>query len=264
MRFKSFDDTVRDICLYLGDLDASKKYIPVSRYLVQVINELNISLFKTIKSTTITVNSNMTADLPNDLITLMKVGVCCEDGRLRLLGQDNKLCMNVVDEGTYNCCDCGESSDDMTVEPKSCCSKCTFHNFTYPSEFADNPFYRGYTALYGYTPKMFRNGRYRMDYEYNRILLSDGYDVEIGGDLIIEYKSSLGDDKYNLIPMELYAVILHRVCQYYYASKQPNQSRNEERLFKIEYKQAKRILNKFTLDDVVAAFRSAYKSSPKR
>lgn len=277
MRFQSFDHTVRDICAYLGDDTAKTLYVKVSRFLRLAVEELNLYLFvKNVKSVFLTVGDNMTIDLPDDLQTLSKVAVCCKDGRLRFIGQDNHLCPP-KDQPLFECCDCSKGvppekiDDDVAVkEPGTCCAACTFHNVDgysgshFSRLFGELPFAYAGRYLYGYKPQMFRNGTYMFDEANHRLVLGNGCDVRPGSEILVEYNAALDSDDYDLIPKKAVVTLMYKVAHSVKMAKNPNAAQLEFQMFKRHYRQLKKTYQTYTLEDLVGAIRGTYRSSPKR
>jgi hypothetical protein len=273
--FQTFDATVRDICAYMGDDEAKTLYIKVARFLRFAVEEMNLYLFvKNVKSVILKVNANMTADLPRDFQTLSKIGVCCGNGKIRLIGRDDSLCVPGP-EKIFDCCDCskGVHTEEDAPEANCGCSSCdaasTFHNVDgFKDSFFGSRFFNG-TAnyvpyLYGYTPKMWRNGTYRLDERNMRLILGDGCDTRPGSEIIMEYNSSLSDDEYDLIPKKAVPTIMYKTAAMIKTNSNPNAAAYDMNQFKIHYRQLKKTYSTFTLEDFVAAIRGTYKSSPKR
>ena len=66
-QFVTFDETVRLICSYLGDDEASKLYTKVTRFLGLALEDLSLKVLPNIKSVILTVKDNFTVDLPDRL-----------------------------------------------------------------------------------------------------------------------------------------------------------------------------------------------------
>ena len=267
--FQTYDHTVRDICAYLGDDEAKTLYVKVSRFLRLAVQELHLYLIpKAIKSVVLEVNSNMTLDLPQDFQTLSKVGVCCDDGRIRLIGRQDDRCIP-GQEPVFDCCEC-ENELATATTPTACCASCTFHNvncdqsidsFTERYLGLSGPFVN---YLYGMTPKMWRSGTYRMDERNNRLIMGDGTDVYPGAEIVIEYNAALSDEQFDLIPKKAVPALMYKTASMVKADKNPGAAEREFQQFKIHYRLLKKTYETYTLEDYVAALRGTYKSSPKR
>lgn len=272
--FQSFDATVRDVCAYLGDDEAKTLYIKVSRFLRMALEELNLYLFvKGVKSKLVKINQNQTADLPNDFQTMSKVGICCHDGTIRLIGRNDDLCITPIAD-TFECCDCSKSlSESETISATSggscSCSSCTFHNVEgFNASYFGSRYFNyslAYTPyLYGYTPKMWQGGSYKLDERNMRIIFSDGCLVQPGQEVIIEYNAAMSDDQYDLVPKKAVPTLMYKTAAMIKSNTNPSASNYDMQQFKIHYRQLKKTYETFTLEDLMAALRGTYKSSPKR
>ena len=253
----NFDNAVRYICAYLGDHKAEKLYMQVSRFLPTALDQLDLHIFDTIKSTSLVIEDNMTVDLPQDVEMLTKVGVN-NNGKLRLILKDDSLLFK-ENEPIFKCCDCGEVE---STNENSCCDKCTFHNY---SGIGLGSGQTTVNYLYGYTPDMKKYGSYRHEVQHNRLVIGGGCGgLEPGKFIVVEYKTALQEKEYLLFPKKALQALTHRVAQLYKANSNLNASMAERRLFKSELLMLKNTLNTYTLSDVVNAIRSGYHSAPKR
>lgn len=264
----SMDEMARDICAYLGDDTASKLYVKVVRTAKHVLHQLDMFVSPAVKSVPVAVGENMTAMLPGDVEFVSKVGVCCANGRLKVLGRDDSLC-TPPNEKFFKCCDCSNEQSGTTTQGAACCEACTFHNihgsenFPIPSSW---DWIGGSRYFYGYTPKMFAEmGYYKHDIPNGRLIFSGGCDVCPGSIVVVEYASSLSIEQYQMIPRKWYFTVQHRVAHQIKMNNSPGAAQEEDRLFKREYDMLKRTYqSNYTLEDFVSALRGGYKSSPKR
>ena len=265
----SLDSAIRDICAYLGDDLSERYYIKVARVLKHVMYQLNIHVTPTVKSVPLAVTANFTAQLPDDVDVITKVGVCCSNGSLKLLGRNDALTLK-AEEQFFQCCSCNtEPIDCHCQEMEHKCDSCTFHNLT--DNLGDDFSFGigsgaiGYQYLYGYTPQQFTDtGYYRHDVESGTLVLSGGCQVKDGSMIICEYSASLSIQGYQLIPRKMYLTLQHRVAQQIKMNNSPSAANLELDLFRREYDMLKRTYHTYTLEDFIAALRGGYKSSPKR
>jgi len=257
--FVSMDETVRLICSYLGDDQASKLYVKVTRFLGLALDDLSLKVLPNIKSALLKINDNFTVDLPKDFWKISKVGVCC--GReIRLLGRNHDLCKAAFPKDPpIQCCTCDkeEGSEETASDTDNCCPACTFHNFSGHSGSYLNEYP---TYLYGYQPKnQFIGGTYDVDNQNGRLILGAGCDVAVDKELVVEYSATLTTKDYALIPREARTTLMHKVASQIGTNKQ-----FDLRAFKREYYELKRNYDRYSLKDWHAAIRRGYKSSPER
>lgn len=267
--FYPLDTVVRDICLYLGDVDSKRLYVPVSRMLKHALNEMEIHMSPTVKSVILPVLQDMTVDVPNDIEAITKVGICC-GGEIQIIGRNDKLCLPEK-EKFFQCCDCDKTANTNTQgEVDMCnsncsCDACTFHNVVPSAIFNGWDGFWEQPYLYGYAPKMFVDtGTYRYDIPSGKIILSGGCKVQPGSSIVLEYSASITDDKYQLVPRKAFNTLKHRVAQDLKSNADPNGAEWEHRHFKKEWAMLKRTYDTFTLEDFLAALRGGYHSSVKR
>jgi hypothetical protein len=261
----SADELIRDVCAYLGDDKAERYYVKVARQLKHALFQFNIHLNTNIKSIPITVNANMTANLPNDVVVVAKVGVCCSNGKIQLLGRNDSLCAPKEEE-FLKCCTC-ENEESTSTTPccsqntPNCCDACTFHNMEFSGTFPWGLPGLAPRYLYGYTPQMFQElGYYRHDQATNLLIFSGGYNLCAGSVVIVEYQGATTGEEYQLIPRNWYYTLQHFIAYQLSGAKDEANWRQ----FKIQYDMVKRTLHNYTLEDIVSALRGTYKSSPKR
>ena len=259
--YMTFEEVATHICAYLGDTTANKYYEQVSRFLMLSINQYNLHLFPKISSTKIIVDDNNTAGLHSDFVAMSRLGICCGD-KIRPLGLNNNLCIPPKNEFTLECCDCDKVLGDggeLDTEKSKCCSICSVPS-THGGEFGYPRYY--YDYHYGRSPKAFKNGEYRIDRENWQLIFSAGCATNPGDELMMEYNSSNNSEDYMRIPQAAYFSLQFRVASF--LRKGLGEKDYEHRRFQVEWRLLKRTINRYTLEDYVAAVRGSYKSSPKR
>jgi hypothetical protein len=264
--FMCFDELVRDICLYLGD-EPAKHYITVSRFAIQAIRAVNLSFIPSVKSIVLTVGQNMATLAPQDLDIISKVAVCCHNGELKVILNNDNLCLPESEK--VDCCDCPPKNNLHSASPQACngasnkessCNKCTFHNVHF-YENGEHQFSSNY--WYGYSPKN-NNGWYRHDVGSGQIIFGSGCDVQNGSKIILEYKSSSSISELQLIPRKAYQSICHYVSWKIKMANQTNVAELERVNFMRENSVLKSTYQNYTLEDIIYALRSGYQSTVKR
>jgi hypothetical protein len=263
--YDTYDVVVRDICAYLGDPDANKKYVEVARFLRRALNTVNLHLVGHIKSIPLEIGENLTTPLPDDFNHVTKIGVCCE-GQIRVLPQNEKLCIP-EDIDSFICCTCPASEhilgNGCKTDHNQGCGHCRFHNITNTSTFQFpgwvSPFMT-YPYWYGHHGKNY-NGSYRIDHTNGQVVFGSGCDVCAGKIVIMEYNAALGDAEYQLIPRRYFDVLLHKTASYI---KRGNEHLLEKREFEQEYIRLKRSETETTLEELVQALQAGLSSAPRR
>lgn len=258
----NFQEAVVHICVYLGDDDANKYNAKVTRFLKAAIQEMNLFLFPSINVEKLIVKDNLTANLPDDYVSMSRIGVCCSNGELMPLGHNNKLCVIPREPFKLDCCECNKVVDSKGVIDRGkseCCNVCSIST---PHYFGSNSFMYGYRYLYGDSAGKETQGTYKIDLLNGRIIFGSGYNVKVGAEIMIEYSSSLTSEEFLQIPSISLIYLQHRVA----SMLKPGigERQQETKTYRMQYRLLKRALSKLTLDDFTNAVRKGYKSSPKR
>ena len=86
MKFITIDDIVRDICIVNLDNNMGM-YARVLRAVRTAVDQVNLTYLPVVKSELVEVDTNLIAPLPQDVITVLKVGMITSTGRLTRLIQ---------------------------------------------------------------------------------------------------------------------------------------------------------------------------------
>ena len=254
---QSFDVVAHNIgALAFGD--AKKHYQRVSIGLTHALEDLNIHLIGGVESVYLTVQDNMTVDLPRDCIAPFKVGAC-DNGEVRIIVQNSKLCHPVSNQDQQIDCDactCGTTAysnvatttDTDTTD--TTCTACTFHNC-------------GGFPVYGIPVRTKLGGSWDWDKMNHRLVLGDGRYVGVGKKVLLEYKASMTAAKFQMIPKSTFQCLYWKVLELMNANQAVGKSRNQREVFKEEYYRLKELYSNMTLEDWIQAFASGYLAAPK-
>jgi hypothetical protein len=268
-RYDTFDTVVRDICAYLNDPDATKKYAQVSRFLLRAMEDLKFQVVGNIKSVLLTIGNNLTAPLPEDYNVVSKIGVCCKSGQLRILHSNDKLC--IPEEEVWTCCDC-ECPTSINDKNHKGCPSCTFHNMIDPTQLysgigtmatSDFLWFNGlfnYPYWYGSHSQSF-SGTYRIDDYNNQIVFGTGTDICPGATVVMEYNSALKDSQYGFIEKKYFQVLLHKTATFL---TKGGEQQLEQRNFRREKNNIRRMEQSVTLEDIVYYLQKGLSSAPRR
>ena len=183
------DEVVKSLLIQHGE-QTEHKYMMYLEAAIRGLKELTFDILQNIKSETLTVNDNLTVDLPCDYVNYTRIGLCRSHGRIETLGYDEYLCTQ------HNVDVCGdEIANDFSGE--SSVSGGNSRN----GELTGG----GYGLGGGY-----RNGYYRIDRDKARIVLSS----ELAGQsIVLEYVSDgsnpNGDMKINALAEEALRAYMH-------------------------------------------------------
>lgn len=249
-KYDTLDSLTRDICAIGFNDPEARDYNMVSRAVHRAVEQLNFLISPPIKTVELPILQNLTVDLPDDCVEPIKVGTIV-DGVIRIMGRSDYLYnLSIIQDAKDYGCDCQETTATSTTETQTC-NACTFHNSPYGE-------------VYGYRPKMFPNGKYRHDSQYNRLIMGSGSDIVIGNNVIVEYIAMTSADELCLIDKRLFPCIRSRVISWLKQNVSPQESRVADRDFQKEYRLAKTLLtDHYSLQDWIAAFRGERKSGIK-
>lgn len=268
--YMTFNEAAINICSYLGDEDGTVLFSKVSRQLMHTIDMLQLYLFPSVGVARITVQENLTAPLPDDFVSLTRIGICCE-GRNEIIPIDynGDLCPIPTEPFTLDCCDCTKVVDEQGAideDNSECCHACGIgtdsHKHTgYIGAGRGHYGYYYYSYLFGVKSNYKEKGTYKVEKQNGRIVFGSGCYVAPGKELILEYSSAAGAKEYMRIPRETIFLLQHHVA---YLIKKPLQEREyEHKKFRMHYRKVKSSLMRYTLEDFTNAFRSGYHSSIK-
>lgn len=180
-------EVVSDFIMSLEGDDFAKNISDtlVHNYALRGIREMGFDVLQRVQSIKLTKNSNDTVDLPDDFVSLVKVGVIGSDGLLYVLGENKNINMSrkykttaggtLIDsdgDGVYD----REDAKGSPSSARDLDDHVVFNNYIYQNNVGQ---------LYGFGGGKYR-GEYRMNYEQNRIelALDSGY-----SEIVIDRKS---------------------------------------------------------------------------
>lgn len=149
--------------------------------------------------------------------------------------------------------------DDIISQPinnNAPCYYCTFHNIC----IAGNS---GYRPAYGLHPKSYRNGTYKYDIKRNLIILGNGYDVKVGNEILVEYRTGMTNEKYLLIPRLAFQLLYHRVMYFASVNSNTNLAMSHLSQYRVEWKRFKARQLDVALEDILAVIRRNYRRGVK-
>jgi hypothetical protein len=237
-KFVPFDTVVRNACAMAGDNVASG-YGQMARFVVMALQDMALAI-PSVRTESMRIADNLTIDLPPDCTDVLKVGKM-HGNYIHVFGRYDNIRLNVKSAS----CSC-----DETANPESgvgVCAACTFHG-VYCADGTE-------TVYYGARPSQFDNGRYRYNREANRLEFdSNGYDVQPGGLVVVEYCPAASTETARIIPVEAQQVIIRRALTFATVSM-PGMSLTHHQNFRMEYNRLRAQYNRMTVHDWVAAIK---------
>lgn len=212
----------------------------VKNYALRGIRDMGFDMGKVIKSATISVSSTNTSDLPEDFVSLTKIGVVSDQGKVIVFAKDN----NITKE---------ESTGISTVDPDSYHDDFVFRNFIHNGEHG---------VLYG-VGGGYRPGYYKINMDQSRI----EFDSSMSYDKVaIEY---IADEALATDPtVHVFAEEALRSYIYYkIIERKSNVPMGEKQRARTEYYNERRKANSrmqsFSKEDVFQVIRKNFKQSTK-
>mgnify|MGYP003110868927 CR=1 FL=1 len=239
----TLNEVVKSILIQQGET-SEHKYMQYLDIAIRGLKELTFDILHQVKTTILTVNTNLTVDLPCDYVNYTRIGQCKDNGRIKTLGYDEYLCIqNKIDT-------CGDPAAKDSSGLKSVSG-----GHSRNGELTGG--WYGMGAGY-------RDGYYRIDRERGQIALSS----ELSGEsIVLEYISdgsnANGDMKVNVLAEEaLRAYIWWKVNQ-----RRRNVPMQEKEAARRDYFNEKRLARariiNFTPDQAWRISRKQVKQSPK-
>jgi len=237
------DEVIKSLLIQEGEY-TEHKYMQYLDVAIRGMKELSFDILQQIKTETLTVNDNLTVDLPKDYVNYTRIGQCKSHGRVETLGYDEYLCI----QNKVDCC------GDVSAQDFSGLGKASGGN-------SRNGELTG--GWYGRSGG-YRNGYYRIDREKGQIALSS----ELSGEsIVLEYISdgSNPDGK-----MKVNSLAEEALRSYMYWKVNQRRSEvplQEKELARRDYYNEKRLARariiNFTPDQAWRISRKGNKSSPK-
>lgn len=262
MRCMTLDDLVRDLCAAIGDTEAKLFYTQITRLAIHAIDSLNLRVIPNFRSTKGVVESNLTVSLPEDCIKVAKAAKYLEVGGspcVYPLGRSDDADM-VANQMVVN------SPQDLNCpETPPTASGCDIGiDWIGYNGSTLGTYYMGsyYGEQYGYSESRFF-GLYVDDRTNNRLVFPSGYCISEGDWVLYTYKSTNEDQKFQMITIDLYPMIRHRVLGWFWENTDPGKSMNHFRKFRMELREYKRMHTSRSYDDILDSITRGYQTSAR-
>ena len=239
----TLEEVIKSLLIQQGE-NTEHKYMQYLDIAIRGLKELTFDILQQVKTETLTVNDNLTVDLPCDYVNYTRIGICRPHGRIETLGYDEYLCI----QSKIDCCGASDAHDFSETTSVS------------GGNSRNGELTGGWYGLGG----GYRNGYYRIDRERNQIALSSELS---GGSIVLEYISDGsnvdGAMKVNALAEEaLRAYIWWKLIQRK-ANIPPSEKEAARRDFYNEKRIARARIVNFTPDQAWRISRKQVKQSPK-
>tara|TARA_R110000824_G_scaffold26683_1_gene91438 strand:+ start:2902 stop:3675 length:774 start_codon:yes stop_codon:yes gene_type:complete len=248
----SLDEIIKSLLIQMGE-QTEHKYMQMLDIGIRGIKELTMDATQEIKLTTLTVNSNLTADLPCDFVGYRRIGVNVPGG----YGVLETHSLAKSDDMAF-------VHDDVVGCPITVRNSSTVENLDSTSWISN---YRGGEntgGVYGMGGGHNTHGAYRICREKNQIEVSSNFNT--GSELILEYISdgSTDDGSYEI---HIYAEeALRAYIWWKYCQRKRNHPLQEKEVARRDWYNEKRLaiarFNTFNKEEALNASRKNFRQSP--
>lgn|SRR3990167_9254036 len=254
MKTTTLDAIVRNVIVSLEE-SSLRRYQTYLQYAIRGMRELTLNSGNSqgLKIKHISMLANKAINLPSDYVKYTKVGLCV-NGRVITLGLDESLCLN---DNYSECGDPLEIAMENVDNPSY-----VFFAFGYPfSGYYHNNQY--VNSMFGLGGGFNSRGYFRVNNERNQIQFTSNVP---DGDIVLEYISDgMNEDGSAIIPVEaseyLIAFVHWKRVENNGTESEIARWRNETM---IKFRNCKHIVNSFTMEEYLSAYRSNVFQTPKR
>jgi hypothetical protein len=258
-------EVVSDFIMSLDGDDFAKNVSDtlVHNYALRGIREMGFDMMQRIRSIKLSVNSNDTVDLPDDFVSMSKIGVVGTDGLVYVLTPNSNINIsqkyattssgNLLDsdgDGVY------DRVDDKTPVQAGVFGQddhVVFSNYIYQNNVGQ---------VYGFGGGQYR-GEYRLNHDQNRIELALSSDVN---EVVIEYVAdearSENPTVHVMAEEALRAYIYYKIIERKSVVPAGEKARARAEYFN-ELRRANSRLKSFSKEDALQVIRKNFKQAPK-
>lgn len=258
----TLDDLVRDLCDAVGDAESKQFYTKMTRLSIHAIDSLNLRVIPNFRTEKAIVGSNLTISLPMDCVKVAKAAKYLEVSGAPCvypLGKSDDVDM-VANQMVVN-----NPQDLSCPETPPTASGCDVGiDWIGYDGGVLGTYYMGtyYGEQYGYSESRFF-GLYVEDRENNRLIFPTGYCVREGDWILFTYKSTNEDQKFEMITIDLYPMLRHRVLSWFWENTDPGKSHTHFRKFRMELREYNRMHTSRSYDDILDSITRGYKTSAR-
>ena len=228
-------------------------YMRYLQWAFRGLKQINFDVLRDVRTVVLTMNDNRTVDLPLDFVNYTKIGVCV-NGFIKVLGTRRDMCL------TRSLDNCGNVvRNDVKL---NCSVLDDFGPYTYLFYNYRNGENVG--QLFGVGGGRNHRGYYRVDTKNRQIsFTTDGEKTDVVIEYISDGVSPTGKSKIHVFAEECLIKWIH--WQRIDNKKGENQAEKERkrREYYNEFRKLRARMKSFTLDELLATFRSSYAQSPK-
>lgn len=259
------DQVVNDFILTLDsdDFASNASDIAIRNLALRGIREMGFDMLNRVRSIKLTKNANDTVDLPDDFVSLIKIGVVGGDGFVYVFGENKNINISqkYLEDAAGNLIDSdGDGVYDRVDSKGGVTGSGVFNDDNYVV-FSNYIYQNNVGQIYGLGGGFYQ-GQYRVNNDQNRIELSQGgYD-----EVVIEYVADEARSVNPTIQVEaeealrsyIYLKLIERKSSVPAAEK--NRARAE---YYNERRKANARLKSFSMEEALKTIRKNTKQAPK-
>ena len=264
------DQVVNDFVLTLDSDDyvSNASDVVIRNLALRGIREMGFDMLKRVRSVKLNRNSNDTVDLPDDFVSLIKIGIVGDDGLVHVFAENKNIdyaqaYANSSGTKVSSTADAVDSDGDGVfdrVDDKGTTTGGVFGDEDFIT-FSNYVFQGGIGQIYGLGGG-FYEGQYRLNEDQNRIELSAGS----GNEIIIEYIADEARSSNPTVHVEaeeaLRSYMYYRLIERKASVPLGEKGRARQEYYN-ERRKANARLKAFSKEDALQTIRKNFKQAPK-
>ena len=264
------DQVVNDFVLTLDSDDyvSNASDVVIRNLALRGIREMGFDMLKRVRSVKLNRNSNDTVDLPDDFVSLIKIGIVGSDGLVHVFAENKNIdyaqaYANSSGTKAASTADAVDSDADGVfdrVDDKGTTTGGVFGDEDFIT-FSNYVFQGGIGQIYGLGGG-FYEGQYRLNEDQNRIELSSGS----GNEVVIEYIADEARSSNPTVHVEaeeaLRSYMYYRLIERKASVPLGEKGRARQEYYN-ERRKANARLKAFSKEDALQTIRKNFKQAPK-
>jgi len=261
----TIEDVVNDFILTLDSDDYvnNASDVVIRNFALRGIRELGFDMLKRVKSLKLSIGSNDTCELPDDFVSLVKIGIVGADGMVRVFGENKNINYSqkysTSADGTPIDSD-GDGVNDR-IDDKGSTTQSNIYGDVSELIFSNYLYNNQMGQVYGLGGGHYE-GSYRLNLDQNRIELTSG----IGSEVVIEYIADEARSSNPTVHVEAEEA-LRSFMYYKLVERKTSVPAMEKRRARDEYynerRKANARLKAFSKEEALKTIRKNFKQSPK-
>jgi len=259
------DQVVNDFVLTLDSDDyvSNVSDMVVKNFALRGIREMGFDMLKRVRSLKLSKNSNDTVTLPDDFVSLVKIGLVGEDGLVYVLGENKNInySQKYSTDASGNIIDSdGDGINDRVDAKGGTLGLGVFGDDDY-IVFSNYVYQNNIGQIYGLGGGQYQ-GQYRMNEDQNRIEVSAGTFSEVVIEYIADEARSVNPTVHVEAEEALRSYIYYKLVER--KSSVPAVEKNRARVeYYNERRKANARLKAFSMEEALKTIRKNTKQAPK-